>query len=219
VRKKLQRFRDNASQDNLFEPGKPAFDTVRGNWRQRVFGNDHPLIVELGCGSGEFAVGLAQHFPDRNVVGVDTRGARMWVGSSDATDRSLGNVAFLRADIAELDRHFAPGEISDIWITFPDPRPKNRHTKKRLTAPGFLETYRRLLRDDGWVRIKTDDAGLFDYTLALCGRDVDTRNLAYTRDLYSSPLLADQSELQTRYERRYLEEGACIKYLKFQFQA
>ncbi|HJN43523.1 MAG: tRNA (guanosine(46)-N7)-methyltransferase TrmB [Vicinamibacterales bacterium] len=217
MRRKLQRFLDNASQDNLLEPGKPAFESVRGNWNRNIFRNDHPLVVELGCGSGELAVALAESSPNRNVIGVDKRGARMWVGNSCATTRGLVNVAFLRADIAELDRYFGPGEIGEIWITFPDPRPRHRDARRRLTSPRFLNTYRRLLRSDGWVRFKTDDADLFDYTLALLGNGIGARGLAYTTDLYRSPLLTDQSAWQTRYEKRFLERGASIKYLEFQF--
>ncbi|MDP6580794.1 MAG: tRNA (guanosine(46)-N7)-methyltransferase TrmB [Vicinamibacterales bacterium] len=219
MRRKLQRFLDNASQRNLLEPGKPAFDNVLGNWNRDIFGNDRQLVVELGCGYGELAVALAESSPNRNVIGVDKRGARMWVGSSDATARGLVNVAFLRADIAELDRYFGPGEIGEIWITFPDPRPKHRDARRRLTSPRFLNTYKQLLRGDGWVRFKTDDAELFDYTLALLGNGIGVRSLAYTKDLYHSPLLTEQSGLQTRYETRFLERGASIKYLEFQFHS
>ena len=217
MRNKRQRFLANAGLDNLLEPGKPVFDGVRGRWNRDVFANHHPLVVELGCGSGEYAVALAERSPDRNVIGVDKRGARIWVGSSYATAQGVDNVAFLRADITGLDEYFEPEEISEIWITFPDPRPKHRHARRRLTSPGFLDVYKKLLRADGWVRFKTDDTGLFDYTLAIVRRVVAVRNLAFTRNLYSSPLLERQCALQTRYEKRFLEEGASIKYLEFQF--
>lgn len=217
MRKKLKRFRANAQLDTLLEPGKPAFEQLRGNWNRRIFPRDQPLIVELGCGSGEFATALAELSPDRNVVGIDRRGARMWVGGSDAADRGLTNVAFLRADVGELEQFFARGEIDELWITFPDPEPKTRRVKHRLTSPGFLDVYRQLVRPAGWVRLKTDAAGLFDYTVALLERRPDAQRLTHTRDLHGSSLLTGQVALQTRYEKRFLAEGLPIRYLQFQF--
>ena len=219
MRKKLNRFRANASLDNLLERGKPRFETLRGRWRQDVFGHDRPLTVELGCGSGEFATALAARHPDRNIAGVDRRGARMWVGASDAIERGLSNVVFLRADVAELERFFAPGEIDELWLTFPDPRPKTKQAKHRLTAPGFLETYRRVLAPGSWVRFKTDDDALFEYTLGQVQRDDAARRLTLTRDLHGTSALDDPRALQTRYERRFLEQGLTIKYLEFQYPA
>ena len=217
MRKKLKRLRANADLDILLDAGKPAYEQLPGNWNRRVFPRDQPLVVELGCGSGEFATTLAELSPDRNVVGIDRRGARMWVGGSDASDRGLTNVAFLRADVAELARFFAPGEIDQLWITFPDPQPKTRQVKHRLTSPVFLDVYRRLLRPDGWVRFKTDDAGLFEYTLKVLEGRRDARHLAHTGDLHGSSLHIGHAALRTRYEKRFLGQGLPIRYLEFQF--
>jgi len=217
VRKKLKRFRANADLSNLFEQGKPGYETLRGRWAEDVFGNAHPLVVELGCGSGEFTAALAERTPPQNHVGVDRRGARMFIGSRYALEHQLANVAFLRTDVADLERFFAPDEIDTLWLTFPDPRPKTKQAKHRLTAPPFLKMYERLVGPGGWVRFKTDDAGLFDYTLALVRQHTSTAELSFTDDLHRSPLAGEQCMLETRYEKRFRAEGLSIKYLQFQF--
>ena len=218
MRKKLKRFRANAELSNLFEQGKPGYESLRGRWARDVFGNTQPLVVELGCGSGEFTVALAERAPGHNHVGVDKRGARMFIGSRDALERQVTNVGFLRSDVADLERFFAPGEIDTLWLTFPDPRPKTKQAKHRLTAPPFLEMYRRLVGPGGWVRFKTDDPGLFDYTLGLVRHDEATTRLSYTDDLHRSPLADEQCGLETRYEKRFRAKGLTIKYLQFQFR-
>tara|TARA_Y100000588_G_scaffold235783_1_gene249446 strand:- start:761 stop:1420 length:660 start_codon:yes stop_codon:yes gene_type:complete len=217
VRKKLKRFRANANLSNLFEQGKPGYETLRGRWADDVFGNARPLIVELGCGSGEFTAALAERAHDHNHVGVDKRGARMFVGGRYALEQQLTNVAFLRTDVTELERFFAPDEIDTLWLTFPDPRPKTKQAKHRLTAPPFLDMYRRLVGPGGWVRFKTDDPSLFDYTLGLIRQNKLAAQLAYTDDLHQSRLADEQGALETRYEKRFRAAGLTIKYLQFQF--
>ncbi|MCM1116802.1 MAG: tRNA (guanosine(46)-N7)-methyltransferase TrmB [Pseudoflavonifractor sp.] len=183
---------------------------LRGRWHSDFFHNDNPITLELGCGKGEYAVGLARRCPDRNYIGVDIKGARMWRGATQARDEELGNVAFLRTDIELIDRFFAPGEVDEIWITFPDPQMKK--TRKRLTSTRFMELYRKILRPGGHVRLKTDSPFLYTYTRLMaehCGLAID----ALTDDLYSSPLLTDILAIKTHYERQWLDRGLTIKYI------
>src|SRR5690606_29644366 len=147
---------------------------------------DQPIVVELACGRGEFTVGLARQFPDRNFIGVDIKGSRIWKGSVTALAEGLANVAFLRSRIEELDLFFDPGEISELWITFPDPRPRDGDEKKRLTSPRFLDMYKPLIDSQGVVHLKTDNTGLFDYTSDLLEEREDVEVLVRTDDFYAS---------------------------------
>lgn len=183
---------------------------LRGRWHSDFFHNDNPITLELGCGKGEYTVGLAERIPGRNYIGVDIKGARMWRGATQARDAGLTNVAFLRTDIELIDSFFAPGEVDEIWITFPDPQMKK--TRKRLTSTRFLELYRKILRPGGHVRLTTDSPFLFTYTRIMaehCGLPVD----AITDDLYASPLLTDILAIKTHYERQWLDRGLSIKYI------
>ena len=183
---------------------------LRGRWHSDFFGNSNPITLELGCGKGEYTVGLAERIPGRNYIGVDIKGARMWRGATTARDAGMSNVAFIRTDIELIDRFFAPGEVDEIWITFPDPQMKK--VRKRLTSTRFLELYRRILRPDGHVRLKTDSPFLYTYTRLMaehCGLTVD----ALTDDLYASPLLTDILAIKTHYERQWLDRGLSIKYI------
>ncbi|MEM8896160.1 MAG: tRNA (guanosine(46)-N7)-methyltransferase TrmB [Bacteroidota bacterium] len=217
MRKKLQRFADNAASYNVIELGKPNYDTIKGKWKEH-FKNDHPLVVELGCGRGEYTVGLAERYPEKNFIGVDIKGARIWVGSTYAQSEGLDNAAFLRTKVQQIDTFFAPDEVSEIWITFPDPRPRDRDEKRRLTYPGLMSIYRSLLKTDGWVKFKTDNTDLFNYTLEMiyAGR-IKVENLAYTHDLYTSGYQDEHFGLKTKYEGIFTEKGEKIKYMKFQF--
>lgn len=214
-RKKLQRFADNAERKNVVEPGKAVFEEIKGRWRSVQFDNDHPLVLELACGKGEYTVGLAQIFPGQNFIGVDIKGSRIWKGSQEAIDRSLANVAFLRIQIQLLDHFFDEGEVDDIWIVFPDPQPG--HEKKRLTHPRFLEMYKKILRAGGKVRLKTDSELLFEYTLQTLRNRIDIKDLVITDDLYHSGLLSEHFGIRTRYENQYAKEGRRIRYLRFSF--
>ena len=216
MRKKLQRFADNSQRRNIIEPGKASYAHLKGKWRTDYFDNQHDLVVELGCGKGAYTLGLAQRFPNKNFVGVDIKGARLWVGSSYALVHQLHQVAFLRTKIEQLDQHFAPGELTELYIPFPDPRPRDRDEKRRLTSPRFLALYRQLLQPGGFVHFKTDDTVLFSYTLEVL-RSQAVSDLVYTEDLYQSEWLATQYGIQTAYEKQFLEQGASIKYLRFAF--
>ncbi|MFY0650654.1 MAG: tRNA (guanosine(46)-N7)-methyltransferase TrmB [Cyclobacteriaceae bacterium] len=217
MRKKLERFRDNAERKNIIERGKPVFETIKGNWKKEHFDNDNDIVVEIGCGKGEYTVGLAEKFPNKNFIGVDIKGARIWVGSTYAINNQLDNVAFLRTNIVSLEDFFSPNEISDIWITFPDPRPKDRDEKRRLTSPRYLEMYRNILKKNGWLKFKTDNTPLFQYTLDLLETTVKAKDLEYTFDLYNSPYMDEHYSVKTKYEKLFFDKGESIKYLKFKF--
>jgi tRNA (guanine-N7-)-methyltransferase len=216
ARKKLIRFQENTEKHNLLEPGKPLYETIKGNWHKQYFKNDHPIVVELACGRGEYTTGLAAQIPSKNFIGVDVKGDRLWKGAVVAESQGLQQVAFLRTQIQQLDNFFAPGEICEIWITFPDPRPKERDDKRRLTHPKFLQLYQKLLAPDGLVHLKTDNAGLFEYSLQAL-KDFGVRDLRFTQDLYHSDLLGYHYGIKTRYEMKYVSEGVNINYLQFRF--
>lgn len=219
MRKKLQRFADNAASYNVIEPGKEKYDKIKGHWAEH-FGNTQPLVVELGCGRGEYTVGLAERDPSSNYIGVDIKGARIWVGSSYAQEHHLDNVAFLRTKVQQIDAFFGQGEISEIWITFPDPRPRDRDEKRRLTYPGLMHTYRQLLKKEGWIKFKTDNTELFDYTLEMIASGaIPVKNLSHTHDLYQSDYQEEHFGLKTKYEGIFTEKGEKIKYMKFQFSS
>ncbi|MBU2916152.1 tRNA (guanosine(46)-N7)-methyltransferase TrmB [Reichenbachiella agariperforans] len=217
-RKKLERFEDNAVRYNVVENGKACFGQLVGKWRDDHFKNEKPLVVELGCGRGEYTTGLGEKFPDRNFVGVDIKGARIWVGSNYAVENQLDNVAFLRTKIEQIVDHFGENEISELWITFPDPRPKDKDEKRRLTSPRFMEMYRKLLAEDGWVKFKTDSTFLFDYTLELIETgQLKVKNLSSTHKLYDSEYMDEHFGVKTKYEQLFYDKGEDIKYMKFQF--
>ncbi len=216
-RKKLQRFAENDESRNVIQEGKPIFETIKGNWGSYQFENQNPLVVELACGRGEFAVGLAREYPNQNFVGVDIKGSRIWKGSSIANEENLQNVAFLRTQILFLFRYFEADEIDELWITFPDPFPRDGDEKRRLTSPRFLELYKPLLKKEGIVHFKTDNTGLFDYTLELIQIREDCRVLGYAHDFYTSEFRDDHHGIKTRYEKIFSDKGEKIKYLKFRF--
>jgi len=216
-RKKLERFKANEENRNVIQPGKEIYSTIKGTWKQGFFQNDKPLVVELACGRGEFAVGLARVTPDKNFIGVDIKGSRIWKGSTMAMEENLQNVAFLRAQIEQLDQYFEPNEIDQLWITFPDPRPKDRDEKRRLTSPRFLEMFKVLVKTDGKVHFKTDNTGLYEYTLEILNGRSDTEIIKQTPDFYDSSWKDDHFGIKTRYEKMFSEKGEKIKYISFQF--
>ncbi|MBO5541566.1 MAG: tRNA (guanosine(46)-N7)-methyltransferase TrmB [Muribaculaceae bacterium] len=185
---------------------------MRGRWNAEYFGNDNPIVLELGCGKGEYAVGLGKRFTDKNYIGVDIKGSRMWTGARQVEAEGLKNIAFLRTSIEIIDRMFAPGEVSEIWITFPDPQMKK--VNKRLTSTRFLNNYRNILKDGGIVHLKTDSPFLYTYTNEL----VRINHLPVevnTADLYHSGMADDILEIKTYYEQQWLSRGLTIKYLQF----
>ena len=213
---KLKKFADMETMDCVFQfPWaiiKLGGCPMRGQWNEKYFHNDNPIVLELGCGKGEYAVGLGRRFPEKNYIGVDIKGARMWTGAKQVIENEMTNVAFLRTSIEIIDRMFAPGEVSEIWITFPDPQMKK--VNKRLTSTLFLNNYRKVLKDNGIVHLKTDSPFLYTYTSELVKiNNLDTE--VNTSDLYSSGLADDILEIKTHYERQWLERGFTIKYLKF----
>jgi len=217
MRKKQKRFAQNEIRENVVQPGKPIFETIKGKWKKSFFGNDNDLILELGCGRGEYTVGLASIYADKNFIGVDIKGYRIWVGSSRAVELDLKNVAFLRTKIQQLEDFFEPKEVSGIWLIFPDPRPKDRDVKRRMTHPRFLEMYKKILVAGGWLHLKTDNDILFQYSLETLQERKDVVDLQFTHDLYQSEYEADHHRITTRYEKEFSEQGFKIKYLKCRF--
>ena len=185
---------------------------LKGRWNSDYFHNDGPIVLELGCGKGEYTVGLARRFPHKNFIGIDIKGARMWTGAKAATLEGLGNVAFVRTNIELLSHFFAPGEVSEIWITFPDPQMKK--VRKRLTSTTFLNLYRKVLRPGGMIRLKTDSPFLYTYTRLLTELNgiVPETN---TDDLYHSGIDNDILQIRTFYEQQWLDRGLTIKYIAF----
>lgn len=216
---KLKKFAEMETFHNVFQcsirdvtPDNPIAQ-MAGHWRERYFHNSQPIVLELGCGRGEYTVGLARLYPDKNFIGIDIKGARMWAGAKEAELASMTNVAFLRTNIETLPHFFAANEIDEIWITFPDPQMKK--ATKRLTSTYFMLRYIQLLREDGIVHLKTDSPFLYTYTremIRLNGYQV----LADTSNLYAQPQYADAQALQTHYEHQWLERGLTIKYLSWQ---
>lgn len=217
ARNKLRKFQENLSNPLVFEPGKPEYETIKGRWKADFFGNTDPLSLELACGYGEYTVGLSGVYPQTNFVGVDIKGDRIWRGATLAQEAGRQNVGFLRTLIHHLDRFFAPAEVDDIWIIFPDPRPRQNDAKRRLTHPRFLALYRSVLHPDGWIRLKTDNRQLYEYTLEVL-QDQPIRDLQHTDQLYSSPLAEEHHGISTRYERKFTGLGHSIHYIKFRFR-
>ena len=219
---KLAKFADMETYENVFQYPYSVVEHVpfemKGHWREQYFKNQNPIVLELGCGKGEYAVELARNYPDKNFIGVDIKGARMWTGATQALNEGLRNVAFLRTNIEIIDRFFAENEVQEIWLTFSDPQMKN--PRKRLTSTYFLERYRRFLVDGGTIHLKTDSNFLFTYTTYMVEKNqlpVDFR----TEDLYHDALSAQNVEpatlsVQTYYEKMWIARGLNIKYMRWQ---
>lgn len=215
---KLRRFKENETFECFLQPD---FDTVfrtdhpiKGNWGRDFFHNDHPIVLELGCGKGEYTVALAERDPERNYIGIDIKGARMWRGAKTATERAMKNVGFLRTRIEFINALFAEGEVSEIWITFPDPQLKTRRARKRLTSPIFLEYYAKMLAKDGRINLKTDSKHLYAYTQAVIseyGLECEVAN----SDIYGTGFADEKLSVKTAYETRFLEMGLPITYTRF----
>lgn len=217
MKRKQERFKIIEENPNVIEPSKASYESIRGKWRPDYFKNPNPITLELACGRGEYTIGLARLFPAYNFIGVDIKGERIWKGSTIALQENLTNAAFLRAHILMIESFFAPGEVNEIWLTFPDPRPRKRDVKRRLTSPRYLDTYKRLLQRDGFVRLKTDNTQLFEYTREQLSEQNDIADLAFTADVYNSDLKKECFDIKTRYEQEFTEKGEKIKYLRFRF--
>ncbi len=208
---KLKKFAEIETLPNVFEYAKE----MRGNWLS-YFNNQNPIVLELACGRGEYTTGMAELFPDKNFIGVDIKGSRIWHGATFAQHNELKNVAFLRTQIESLPDYFSQNEISEIWITFPDPHPSQRRSNKRLTSPRFLEYYKNILKPNGLVHLKTDNDALFEYTLeTLVTMNIQTKQC--TQDLYTENWLDETLKIRTNYEQKYLDNGKNINYLNFCF--
>jgi tRNA (guanine-N7-)-methyltransferase len=216
-RKKLVRFAQNEVNPNVVQAGKPIFEQIKGQWNALQFANDQPLIVELACGRGEFTLGLGRQYPNQNFIGVDIKGSRIWKGSSSATAEGIHTVAFLRTQIQQLQDFFAPGEISELWITFPDPFPRDGDEKRRLTSPKFLEMYKQLVKPGGLIHFKTDNTGLYEYTDLVLKDRPDCQIHFITADFYESELRDAHHGIKTRYEKIFSDKGEKIKYIQFSF--
>jgi tRNA (guanine-N7-)-methyltransferase len=216
-KKKLIHFEENLSFGHLFQQSYPelmAGFPLKGLWNKDFFRNPHPIVLELGCGKGEYTVNLAQADPGRNFIGIDIKGARMWKGCKLVEERQIRNAAFVRSQIELLEHFFDPGEVSEIWITFPDPHEPNRRAHKRLTSPRFLERYRKILAPGGIIHLKTDNSLLYDYTLGIIRADGHELMLA-SDDLYRETGAEQARSVQTFYEAKFRSEGIPIKYLEF----
>lgn len=213
---KLQKFANMAGYPHVFEYPYSVAEQVpfdlKGKWREDFFKNDNPIVLELGCGRGEYTVGLGKRFPDKNFIGVDIKGARMWSGATDSLNAEMKNVAFLRTNIEIIDRFFSEDEVNEIWLTFSDPQMKK--ATKRLTSTYFMERYRRFLVPDGIIHVKTDSNFLFAYTKCMIEEN-KLPVLFATEDLYHSDLVDDILGIKTCYEQQWLDRGLDIKYIKF----
>ncbi len=217
---KLARFAENETFANLFQLTyeqitKEGF-ALKGKWNEEFFKNDNPIVLELGCGKGEYTVGLAKKYPNKNFIGIDIKGARLWRGCKTSNEDSMTNVAFVRTHIQMIESYFAENEVSEIWITFPDPQLKKPN--KRLTCERFLKLYNNILKQDGIVHLKTDSKELYDYTLEEVLQPSKREILYSTSDLYNSDFKEDVIEIQTFYESMYLKIGKPITYLKFRLR-
>jgi tRNA (guanine-N7-)-methyltransferase len=215
---KLSKFEEMKTFDNVFQPDfEEVFNKdfkLKGSWASGHFRNDHPTVIELGCGKGEYTTGLAERFPEINFIGIDIKGARIWTGAKKAYLEKISNVAFIRTRIEFVNSFFAKDEVDEIWLTFPDPQLKKRRNKKRLTTARFLNIYRNFLKDNGIIHLKTDNQVLFEYTLTLA-RFNGLSIVFATDDLYGNDNQEMVCGIQTFYEKQFIDAGLRIHYLKF----
>ena len=218
---KLRRFAENVTFPHMVQPQvkyPPTDHELKGNWNKLFFENDNPIVLELGCGRGEYTVEMAQHYPEKNFIGIDWKGARLWKGAKTTHLEGMKNAGFLRIQIQNIGHFFAPHEVGEIWITFPDPQPQKSRERKRLTSPRFLDKYIQLLSRGGAINLKTDNAELYNYSLEVAKK---YRVHFATDDLYGAHqtgLNREVLNIKTTYEKRFLKEGFKICYLRFSFE-
>jgi tRNA (guanine-N7-)-methyltransferase len=214
---KLARWTELGSYDNVIQPeiseisGKDH--PVKGKWQNELFKNKNPIVLELGCGKGEYTIGLANRFPDNNFIGIDIKGARLWRGAKTANEQKLPNVAFLRTRIEFINSFFSENEVDEIWITFPDPHPGGRNSNKRLTSPIFLNSYRLFLKEKGLIHLKTDNTELYNFTKTVVNYN-NLETVISTNDLYSDKI-DNILSIRTHYEKIFLDAGLKINFLSF----
>ncbi|WP_370477742.1 tRNA (guanosine(46)-N7)-methyltransferase TrmB [Tamlana flava] len=219
---KLRRFKENETFGNVFQPTRDelvnfSFD-LKGNWRKDVFKNQNPIVLELGCGKGEYSVALAKKYPDKNFIGIDIKGARFWRGAKTAVEESIPNVAFLRTQIELVDYAFSEHEVDEIWITFPDPQIKYKRTKHRMTNSAFLKRYKKILKPNGVVNLKTDSEFMHGYTLGLLHGE-GHKVLYANHNVYKQEGSPEEvTRIQTFYESQYLEQNKAITYIRFKIK-
>ena len=219
---KLRRFRENETFENVIQPSREELEkdqfSLKGNWNKDFFKNDNPIVLELGCGKGEYTIGLSKQDSAKNFIGIDIKGARFWRGAKTAIEEDLENVAFLRTQIELIDRVFAENEVDEIWITFPDPQIKYKRTKHRLTNAEFLQKYKHILKAEGLVNLKTDSEFMHGYTLGLLhgeGHEILYAHHDIYKNEYSPKAVR---EIQTFYEKQYLDKGKPITYIQFRIK-
>ncbi len=219
---KLKRFKENDTFANVFQPKREELVDnqfkLKGHWNTTFFKNDNPLVLELGCGKGEYSIGLAKKFPNKNFIGIDIKGARFWRGAKTALEEKIPNVGFLRTQIELVDYAFSENEVDEIWITFPDPQIKYKRTKHRMTNLEFLKKYKTILKEDGVVNLKTDSEFMHGYTLGLL-HGADHEVLYANHNVYKQAGSPEEvTSIQTFYERQYLEQDKPITYIRFKIK-
>ncbi len=218
---KLKRFKENETFSNVIQPKREQVlnkeFSFKGNWAT-FFKNNNPIVLELGCGKGEYSVNLARKYPEKNFIGIDIKGARFWRGAKTALEENLPNVAFLRSQIELIDLLFDENEVDEIWITFPDPQIKYKRTKHRLTNQEFLNKYKKIVKPGGLIHLKTDSEFMHGYTLGLL-HGLGYEILYAHHDIYSNLHAPEElTKIQTFYEKQYLEQGKPITYIKFRLE-
>jgi tRNA (guanine-N7-)-methyltransferase len=219
---KLKRFKENETFANVFQPEREELVDnqfkLKGHWNTIFFKNNNPLVLELGCGKGEYSVELAKKYPNKNFIGIDIKGARFWRGAKTALEEKIPNVGFLRTQIELVDYAFSENEVDEIWITFPDPQIKYKRTKHRMTNLEFLKKYKTILKEDGVVNLKTDSEFMHGYTLGLL-HGADHEVLYANHDVYKQAGSPEEvTSIQTFYERQYLEQDKPITYIRFKIK-
>jgi len=221
---KLQKFADLLSFPNVYENFDPRHPELigmngesvdfKGKWSAKHFNNNNPITLELACGKGHYTVGLARQFPDKNFIGVDIKGARIWKGASIALNEEINNAAFLRTRIEQVELFFEKEEVDEIWITFPDPFLKKSKANRRLTSPSFLKRFKNILKEDGIIHLKTDSDELYQFTLKVLESETQYTLLYHDDDIYSKPLPVEALSIQTEYEGIHLAKNKTIKYVQ-----
>lgn len=217
---KLKRFQENALFSNVFQPERETLEkdqfSLKGQWRASYFKNNNPIVLELGCGKGEYSVHLASAEPQKNFIGIDIKGARFWRGAKSALEENRQNVCFVRAQIELIETIFGPQEVDEIWITFPDPQIKFKRTKHRLTQPAFLSRYKHIIKPKGYIHLKTDSEFLYGYTLGLIESGWGKLDYAHHNIYHNVHAPEEATAVQTFYEKKFLDENKPITYIKFQ---